>query len=377
MMRFKRFIIESTEEKEAKLRHLEHPEDHFLNVGEIGYHHAVNTLVSTHNHLTGNKEGLKRLSLKVDGAPSIVAGIHPETKRFFVASKSAFNKTPKINYTDADIDANHGKVPGLANKLKLALKHLPKVIHSGIHQGDLIHDDTIKNAGKDSISFKPNTVTHTIPTKSDEAKKIKSSKIGMAFHTSYSGKTFDSLKADYGKKPDFSDHKDVHLMDVSHDSSQANYTGHHQKVFMLNIKRAEEFHKTKPYNAIAPHGELLKQYVNHAIKTDEKKTSDGYRKFLGDKKGLPNAFNLQQHLDDNKEHFDNALKMHGHLEDAKNALVHSLGKTHGDYTFSTNGKESKPEGFVAVTKDGRPSKLVHRGEFSKNNFLSGSFQKKK
>jgi nicotinic acid mononucleotide adenylyltransferase len=38
------------------------------------------------------------------------------------------------------------------------------------------------------------------------------------------------------------------------------------------------------------------------------------------------------------------------------------------------GKETKPEGFVAI-RNGRPSKLVDRAEFSRTNFLQGAFQK--
>ena len=377
MIRFKKFLIESNEDKEAKLKHLEHPEDHFLNAGEAGYHHAIDTLIASHKSLSGEKGGLKRLSLKVDGAPSIVAGIHPENGKFFVGSKSVFNKTPKINYTEKDIDENHGHSPGLAEKLKLALKHLPKVVHSGVHQGDLIHDDKIKETSKDSISFKPNTVNHTLPLKSEEGQKVKKSKIGMAFHTSYTGKTMDGLKADFGKKPDFSAHPDVHLFDVSHDTKHKTYGPTHQRAFMMNIEHAQKHNDKKMFDNIAPHGELIKQYINHSIRTSSKRSSEGYSEFLEGKDKLPNKQNLIDHVRDNKEHFDKAFKLHSHLEAAKNALVHGLGDKHGEYTFSTGGVKTKPEGYVAVTKNGRPSKLVDRSEFSRNNFLSGSFQKKK
>ena len=64
----------------------------------------------------------------VHNSPALVAGHHPETGRFFVASKSAFNKTPKINYTHEDIEKNHGHAPGLMEKLHAALDHLPKIM---------------------------------------------------------------------------------------------------------------------------------------------------------------------------------------------------------------------------------------------------------
>ncbi len=64
------------------------------------------------------------ISTKFDGSPAIVAGIDPNN-RFFVASKSAFAKNPKINYTEEDIQNNHGHAPGLVEKLTLALRYLP------------------------------------------------------------------------------------------------------------------------------------------------------------------------------------------------------------------------------------------------------------
>jgi hypothetical protein len=98
-----------------KLTHLDHVEDHAHNSGD---------------------EGLT----KYDGAPSIVWGHHPENGKFFVGSKSVFNKNPKINHTHEDIERNHGHAPGLAQKLHGALKHLKKVTPKGkVYQGDLMH----------------------------------------------------------------------------------------------------------------------------------------------------------------------------------------------------------------------------------------------
>lgn len=360
-------MVESTAEKEEKLKHLEHPEDHFLNVGADGFHHAADTLKSVHDSLLG-KKGIHKLTLKADGAPSIVAGIHPETQRFFVGTKSVFNKTPKINYSEQDIDRNHGHAPGLAEKLKMALKHLPKVIHSGVHQGDYLHDKDMRSSDKDSVRFRANTVEHKVANKSEEAKKIKASKMGIAFHTTYKGKTMDSLKADFASKTVFSQHPDVHLLDLNRDFSKDKYTPHNQKAFLLNLQQADKIHKeTPPYSVIAPHGETMKQYVNHTVRTGEKRTGDGYKNFLESKPKISNK-SLIQHVEDNKEHFDNAFKMHTHIELAKNALIRSFHAPHGDHEFSTNGKPTKPEGYVAVTKKGRPTKLVDRSEFSKNNF---------
>ena len=120
-------ITEATKQAtEEKLTHLEHAEDHVLNAGSEGYKHAAKTLNAVHDALHGKRSSAS-ITTKYDGSPSIVFGHHPETGKFFVATKSAFNKTPKINYTPKDVDVNHGHAPGLAAKLKTVLKHLPKV----------------------------------------------------------------------------------------------------------------------------------------------------------------------------------------------------------------------------------------------------------
>ena len=124
MINFELFLIESSNEE--KLKHLEHAEDHPINAGAQGYEHAHNTLKGIHDALRGHSSKVS-VSTKYDGSPSVVFGYHPENKRFFIASKSAFSKDPKINYTHADIEKNHGHAPGLVAKLKTGLTHLPKV----------------------------------------------------------------------------------------------------------------------------------------------------------------------------------------------------------------------------------------------------------
>ena len=119
-------LLRESAANEEKLTHLEHAEDHVVNAGAAGYKHAVNTLNAVHKTLTGQKGGAS-ITEKYDGSPSIVFGHHPATGQFFVSTKSAFNKEPKINYTHEDIENNHGHAPGLVSNLKKALDHLPKI----------------------------------------------------------------------------------------------------------------------------------------------------------------------------------------------------------------------------------------------------------
>jgi hypothetical protein len=139
MKSFISFLKEEATDDVRQLKHIHHAEDRPLMHGHEGFEHAFGALHQAHEHMKAKAKN-SNLTMKYDGSPSIVFGHHPKTGKFFVASKSAFNKTPKINYTEADIDKNHGHAPGLASKLKTALKHLPKVTpKKGVYQGDVMH----------------------------------------------------------------------------------------------------------------------------------------------------------------------------------------------------------------------------------------------
>ena len=90
------------------------------------------------------------ISAKIDGAPAIVWGTNPATGKFFVGTKSVFNKKLiKINETHSDIDVNHSG--DVADILHHCLDYLPDF--DGIVQGDFIGfggDDT----------YCPNTITY-------------------------------------------------------------------------------------------------------------------------------------------------------------------------------------------------------------------------
>ena len=118
-----------------KNTHLQHPEDSILS-GDL----------SVLDWFLAESE----LSVKIDGAPAIVWGTNPQTKNFFVGTKSVFNKKMiKINETHDDIDRNHSGV--VADILHHCFDCLPSF--DGIVQGDFIgfgDDDT----------FCPNTITY-------------------------------------------------------------------------------------------------------------------------------------------------------------------------------------------------------------------------
>ena len=122
-----------------KNTHIEHPEDSILtgDLSVLDWFTAQDSIIST----------------KIDGAPAIVWGTNPANGKWFVGTKSVFNKVKiKINHSHAEIDANHeGKV---ARILHAAFDCLPRT--KSIIQGDFIG-----YGGSDT--FRPNTLTYVFP----------------------------------------------------------------------------------------------------------------------------------------------------------------------------------------------------------------------
>jgi hypothetical protein len=327
--------------------------------------------------------------MKYDGSPSIIFGTNPENGRFFVASKSAFNKTPKINYTHEDILKNHGHAPGLVEKLHSALNHLRKVTpKSGVYQGDMMFSGDDKKESKRGVSFTPNTITYT--AKGDMGEKIRRAKMGVVVHQQYRGDQLNDMKAD--PHPDvhnFGQHPDVWHQSAEHDTRNSHYSSEDQKQFQKHMDAAKRLHKENAafmYSATAPHhgdANHLATYINDTVRTGDTPSSEGLMKHINDKytksasklktpaaqsRKMNQSNEHLNYIKQNKKHYDNLLNMHGHLQRAKNVLVNVLNQHSGGLEHDIDGKKTDPEGFV-VNHAGQPTKLVNREEFSKANLL--------
>lgn len=388
MKRFTNFLKEMAEGDEKKLKHLEHAEDHPINAGKEGVDHAMNNLLDVHRKLRG-RDNATKITMKYDGSPSVIFGHHPENGKFFVSTKSAFNKDPKLNYTEADIEKNHGHAPGLVEKLKHALKHLPKVVPPrGVYQGDIMHTQGDVEERGHKVSFTPNTITYSAKKSSPHGKAALASKIGVALHTAYKGDNLEDMEAQYA--PDlshFGHHKDVHLISTEHDLSQIDYKKEHQEAFNKHMKESQRLARQIPaeaHDAIEPHRIPLKTYINSTVRTGTTPDVEGFMKhYQGslqkkvdgvktDKAKQAKTVEMQrtmQHVMDNKHHFHNMLQLHKSLQGAKDQLVHTL-SSNSEFEHHIQGKKAKPEGFVVV-RNNRPTKLVDRKEFSAANFNRG------
>jgi hypothetical protein len=383
-MGFKSFLIERADSEE-QLKHLEHAEDHVINAGPEGFVHAFHNLNDVHSKLKGEHNSAK-VTMKYDGSPSVVFGHHPKTGKFFVASKSVFNKNPKVNYTEEDIEKNHGHAPGLVSKLKAALKHLPKVSpKKGVYQGDLMHtpEDLVHEKGK--VSFTPNTITYSVPADSAHGQAARKSKLGIAVHTAYEGKDLESMKAKYA--PDlshFGQHDHVHMISTNHDVRKAKYTPEMQKRFIHHMKIATKEYEGLPkkgFDTLEGHRIPLKTYINATVRHGTTPSIEGFqqhyeqahmKKVDGVKTDKAKAAKTEamkadlKHIEKNKDHFTSILRMHDHLQKAKDITTHAL-SSHSEFEHTIGGKKTKPEGFVVV-RDNRPTKFVDRADFSAANF---------
>ena len=392
---------------EAKNTHLEHLEDEIINNGTKGAKTSIEFLKSIKKMLQGGKGG-SSVSVKWDGAPAVFCGINPENGKFFVGTKSIFNATPKINYTNADIKRNHGGA--LADKLMIALKYLPKLGIKGVLQGDLLFTSSDKKTavvdGQKSIVFTPNTITYAVPVVksgffgSSLYDNIKKAQIGIIFHTSYSGKTMKGLSASFGASVSgLKKNKSIFFDDAMYkQSADPGFSNAEETAFDNIIRMAEGsaykagafIDKIKKDKGPLSLGIQLKTFFNTYIRQGTKieNTSrlvnnfevyfrDRLKKEIDSKKTQATKQKYEEILEvgmkilrPNKEGLYFAIATYITMQSAKAVLLRKLNNIQGIGSFlrTKNGyKVTNPEGYVAIKGSGAV-KLVDRLEFSQANF---------
>jgi hypothetical protein len=387
MIRFNEFLTEANAD-DGKVKHIHHPEDRPIIDGKKGFEHAMGVLHQASEHIKKGKND-STMTMKYDGSPAIVFGHDPKTGKFFVASKSAFNKTPKINYTPEDIERNHGHAPGLVEKLKDALKELPKIApKKGVFQGDLMFSqkDVVHNPNGSS-SFTPNTITYS--AHGLESQKVKKAKLGVVIHTQYNGPNLHNMKASPEITHKFKAHPDVWNKPATHDTGITNYGPKDEMEFHKHMEAAQKIQtaagKTMYKDAEQHMGGAghLSTYINQTVRNVAKPTVQGLQQHILDKsqivqsrlKTAAASHKKQQeanaevaHIQKHRESYENLLKMHQHIQKAKDVLVRTLNQHPGTLSHHIEGKETHPEGYV-VTHKNEPTKLVNRAEFSRANLM--------
>jgi len=402
-MQFKEFLTEAT--KEGKNVHLEHIEDEILNRGVNGARDAINFLRSLRDMLAGHSESKVNLTTKWDGAPAIFAGINPENGKFFVGTKGVFNVNPKLNYTEEDIDNNHPS-EGLNEKLKVALRYLPKLGIKGVLQGDMMFTkgDIDKQVidGVSYIIFQPNTIVYAVPADSKLARSMLDAQLGVVFHTSYTGKTMADMKASFNIDINhLSTTKDVWFRDAYFvdASGTATFTEEETKQITYKLSDAGRLFQSidaMTLNRIAASDVVLTQIktfnntkvrAGQAIKDTRAHTIE-LIKWVEDKlnkeivaakkpetkrKRQTEKNEIMRFYRGNAGELKKIFDLQNDIVESKNMIIKKLQQIRqvtGAFLRTEDGfKVTDPEGFVAVDKlKGNAVKLVDRLEFSQANF---------
>ena len=390
----------------VKLKHLEHLEDEILNYGSAGCFAIVGFLTELKN-MIGKKSTGGFLQTKWDGAPSVVCGTDPMTGTFFVGTKSVFNKKdPKICYTKDDIDNLYEGE--LNKKLKDCLQYFSKLGITGVIQGDLLFTDDKKTRrvdGEELIVFRPNTITYGIPTDHPIGKKVNRAKIGVVFHTNYSGGP-DLADMSAGPRVDISKFNSVDdVAVISNDTQvqQVSFTQTEELTFNRYIQKINrmceisvDFHNYLVENSGTTGdakffvGSYLKPFFNAEIKaartiTNVASTLKSFALFYKEKmdkeinsvktaaaqtKKREFLYSGIKYLEDNELEFKAFVALYKTIQEAKLFIIEKLDNLEQFRTFvEIDGgyKVTTPEGYV-LHQNGDMIKLVNRIEFSKNNF---------
>jgi len=409
MIKFSNFL---TEDKAGKNLHLEHIEDEILNFGVPGGRAAINFVQSLRDMLSGSARSSVNMTVKWDGAPAIFAGTDPSDGKFFVAKKSVFNVNPKLYKTNAEIDAD---LSGDLNaKFKVALAEFSKLGIKGVLQGDLMY--TSNDLSKETIegisyyTFQPNTIVYAVPIDSTLGKVIKSSKIGVVWHTTYTGDNLQDMKASFGANisglktvssvwMDDATYKDVTgratmtaKETASVTKSLSNAGSMFQKInspmlskflnlqntFTGNLSGASlktynnsKVRQGKPVSNPKSHAQGYVSWVENTFQKQIDKLKTQSRKDALENKKKEIARELQKHT----SNLTNVIAFQNNIVEAKMGIVRKLNTVKGltnTFIKTANGfKVTNPEGYVAIDRiSGNAVKLVDRMEFSFNNFTA-------
>jgi len=386
---------------ESKNTHMTHIEDKVLYGGVDGTRQAINALRGLRDMLAGTSKG--NVSVKWDGAPAVFCGTDPSDGKFFVAKKSIFNKNPKVYKTNADIDDDTSG--DLNAKLKEALRYLPELGIKGVIQGDFLFgngDVSTKNIdGQKYTVFHPNTIAYAVPY--EQSKSVRDAKIGIVWHTTYKGSTFETMSASYGvdvsklKKSKNVWSQDAMLRDVTHATMSKRETEEVTKILSNAGKLFNQISATtlRTLQANPKLAQPIETYNNTFVRAgallpDSKKHVNGlisnrqayYKKEIESKKSQrgKDAWiakmkdEMEFFSDDNRASLEKMFDLQKTLVLAKLKLINSLDKLKTIDTFvkTKDGyKVTGEEGYVAIDKLGGDAvKLVDRMEFSYNNFSS-------
>jgi hypothetical protein len=387
---------------ENKNTHMEHIEDLIFNEGVDGTRKAINFLRDIRDMLAGSSGRKLSMTVKWDGAPAVFAGVDPRDGKFFVAKKGIFNKEPKVYKTQAEVRADTSG--DLADKLSIALKLLPALGIKGVIQGDFMFGPgdvkTEDIDGKSYLTFHPNTIMYAVETGTPLAKQIKQAQIGIVWHTVYTGDSFETMQASFGKDitKNLRQTSKVWMDDATYKDYSGTATLTARETAQLtkqlsNIGKLFNKVKSPVLNTIGKDPQFLirmKAFNNASIRArginfnnvnkDLEKYFEDFMQKEIDKVKTPAAKQKKEQtigkwlkfLQKNRQQIRIIYQLMGMLTEAKLTVIEKLNRTSRINTFLRTAygfKVTNQEGFVAIDRlKGGAVKIVDRMEFSKANF---------
>ena len=388
---------------EAKNTHMTHIEDMVIDGGVAGARSAIFALRDLRDMLAGHTNDTKQVTVKWDGAPAVFAGIDPSDGKFFVAKKGIFNKNPKVYKSVKDVKADTSG--DLQKKLTVAFQELSKLgIKKGVYQGDIMFTkkDLKKTTidGKKYITFHPNTIVYAVPV--EAATEIIRAKIGVVWHTYYSGSTFETMSASFGvtigafKTVRSVWQKSANLPDISGLATLSKKDTDEITKHISNAGKLFQKIAANTLNDVAANTDInlyINTFRNTKVRSQEETTdSSAYVDELiswislrydtekerlksdagKDRKEQAKLDALEFFSDDNKDNLISMFDMQNELVMAKKKLLTHLDSMDSINTFikTKDGfRVTGAEGYVAIDHlTNGAVKIVDRMEFSYNNF---------
>ena len=409
MKSFRQFITEAV----VKNLHMEHIEDEVFNNGVDGARESITFMQSIRDMLSGNAQSKLDLTVKFDGAPAIFVGKDPSDGKFFVGTKGVFNKNPKLIKQLSDIALYEYKGQ-LASKMAIAFTELQKLDIENVLQGDMMFTqndlESTEVDGIQYITFQPNTIVYAVPARSALAQKILKAKIGIVFHTTYTGTSLEEMGASFGADVSGLGNSDsIWYSSAEYEDKSGTVTFTKQETsvitgFLSNAGKAFRKVKTAELNSFLDFqnslpsgvaGIKIKTYLNSLIRkgtsiTGVKDHVSNYVKYVTDyaktktigkvktekakEEKTKQRDQIIGNITQNKSTIQAVMEIYANITFAKQMIIEKLntGAKRFPSTFvrtDSGYKVVNDEGYVAIdTIKGNAVKLVDRLEFSYNNF---------
>jgi len=394
------------------ITHLTHIEDLVITDYAAGANRAITMLNGLTAFFAGHANAPVNLTVKVDGAPAIVVGNDPADGRFFVGTKGAFAKTPRIAKSVDDIKTLYAGKDGLIDTMTVAFTALKGMTFPRILQGDVLFTPALKKTqeieGRSYVTFKPNTIVYGVPSDSVFGKQITAATFGVCFHTTYTGSSLATLHAAPGAEiSTLRPPRTVVLISSRYQDLSGSLSFTASETQTLNTLIADAKSRTTKLsgngflsalrntpllqsefmifqNALVRGGDpitlspkvFVARFVSHLTTRGEqdaaKKSSAAGKQTATEKYALLGKLVMEQ-----EDALVEVLAWQQAITTIKTFVIQKLntvGTLETFYTSDMGMVAGNHEGFVASDRRGNFVKLVDRAEFSRLNLTQGRFR---